>query len=377
MTPLSELLSREDYWIKKVMSVYPFGLNDQITGVGNMTRQNLVDLNFADPFYQYPERRRLRDHGNRNNRNKNVNYNIAEIISNLKSIYNQMGLKKFVDAIKGTTKELLLMILQKVLVNKNKFERRFVDILSVCVGRSRQYTESKSYSNRNKIRVKLNYSSKILDIINISSLISARDVKSKIPEEYCDYDIEIINKYNNPIGSRICNYNKILENLSEDDINDNRLCICERNSTHNKVRELIYSPVGHVVTGNLGIVDKLGNLDQLKRVLQLGYKYRVQSSNVTWGRIKRDLMVTVESLKNKIIDKNNGNVDDLNDWERILKRRVNNRIRAMQNSHTLEQFRYGIDISLLDKQIDIIHKHFVITTVDKASKNFAFSCKKF
>ena len=101
----------------------------------------------------------------------------------------------------------------------------------------------------------MNYSSKILDIINISSLISARDVKSKIPEEYCDYDIEIINKYNNPIGSRICNYIKILENLSEDDINDNRPCICERNSTHNKVREFIYSPVGHVVTGNLGIVD--------------------------------------------------------------------------------------------------------------------------
>ena len=49
----------------------------------------------------------------------------------------------------------------------------------------------------------------------------------------------------------------------------------------------------------------------------------------------------------------------------------------MQNSHTLEQFRYGIDISLLDKQIDIIHKHFAITTVDKASRNFAFICKKF
>ena len=206
-TEESELLSTEDYWIKKVMSVYPFGLNDQITGVGNMTRQNLVDFNFADPFYQYPERRRLRDHGNRNNRNKNVNYNIAKIISNSKSIYNQMGLKKFVDAIKGITKKLLLMILQKVLVNKNRFERRFVDILSVCVGRNRQYSkESKSYSNRNEIRVKLNYSSKILDIINISSLISARDVKSKIPEEYCDYDIEIINEHNNPIGSRICNY---------------------------------------------------------------------------------------------------------------------------------------------------------------------------
>ena len=49
----------------------------------------------------------------------------------------------------------------------------------------------------------------------------------------------------------------------------------------------------------------------------------------------------------------------------------------MQNSHTLEQFRCGIDISLLDKQIDITHKYFVITTVDKASNNFAFICKQF
>ena len=106
-----------------------------------MTRQNLVDFNLACPFYQYPERRRLRSHGNRNNRNKKVNYNIPEVISNLKSISHQMGLKKFVDAIKGTTKKLLLMILQKVLENKNKFERRFVDILSVCVGRSRQYNK--------------------------------------------------------------------------------------------------------------------------------------------------------------------------------------------------------------------------------------------
>ena len=128
----------------------------------------------------------------------------------------------------------------------------------------------------------------------------------------------------------------------KEDINDNRPCICERNRTPNKVREFTYSPVGYVVTGNLDIFDKLGNFDQLKRVIQLGYKYRVQSSNVTWGRIKRDLMVTVESLKNKITDKNNGNFNDLNDWERIFKRRVNNRIRAMQNPHTLEQFRYGM-----------------------------------
>ena len=45
----------------------------------------------------------------------------------------------------------------------------------------------------------------------------------------------------------------------------------------------------------------------------------------------------------------------------------------MQSSHTLEQFRYDMDVSLLDKQIDVIHKHFVITPVDKASSNFAIA----
>ena len=124
-----------------------------------------------------------------------------------------------------------------------------------------------------------------MDIINISSLISARAVKSKIAEEYCNYDIEIMNKYK-PMGSHICNYYRILENLLEDDINDNSPCIFERNSTHSKVREFIYSPVGHVATGNILLINWV-TFDQLKRVImQLGYKYRVQSANVTWERIK-------------------------------------------------------------------------------------------
>lgn len=380
-TEESELLAREDYWIKKIMSVYPFGLNDQITGVGNMTRQNLIDFNFRDPFFMYPERRRQRN-GNCNNRNRNRNkdssHDIIEIISNLKSIYDQMGIKKFVDAIKGTTNKLLLNILQKVLEHKNIFERRFVDIISAYVGHSRQYSkENESNASQNKIRVKLNYSSKMLDIINFSSLISSKDVVSKIPDRYSNDKIEIINKYCRPIGSRICNYNRVLEDLSVEDINDNSPCVCERNYTHAKVREFIYSPVGHVVTGNINVLDKLDNFEQLKRVIQYGYKYRIQNSNVSWGRIKRDLMLATENLKRRIVDRNNGNINDLNDWERTLKHFINNRIGALRNSNNLDQFRYGIDVNLLNKQIANIHKHFVITNVDKASNNFAFICKKF
>ena len=125
-----------------------------------------------------------------------------------------------------------------------------------------------------------------------------------------------------------------------------------------------------------GLRIKWVTLTSLKE-LYSWYTNIVQSFNVTWGRIKRVLTVTVKSLKNKIIDKNKDSINDLNDWERILKRNINNRIRAVQSSHTLEHFKYGIDVSLLDKQIDIIHKHFIITPIDKASNNFAIICKKF
>ena len=137
----ADLLSREDFWIKKIMSLYPFGLNDLIAGIGNMTRQNLVNFNFVDPFFSYPDRRLPRSHGNRNNNRNNSNVcNIDIVVNNLKLIYNEKGLKKFVDAIKGTPKKLLLKILNKVLPKRNQFARRFVDVISAYVGHCRQYS---------------------------------------------------------------------------------------------------------------------------------------------------------------------------------------------------------------------------------------------
>ena len=168
-----------------------------------------------------------------------------------------------------------------------------------------------------------------------------------------------------------------MEDLTEQDILNNYQCICERNNSHRKIREFIYAPVSHVITGNLNILDKLDNYNQLKQVMKFGYKYRLQEQNVTWTKIKRDIINTIGNIKNKLINMNNGNNDDLIEWEISLKSMLNNRIRSLQNSYDLKSFEFEIDFELLNKQIDNIHKHFIITTVDKASNNFALICKKF
>ena len=37
----SKLLQREEYWIRELCCIYPYGLNDSIRGVGNISR--LID----------------------------------------------------------------------------------------------------------------------------------------------------------------------------------------------------------------------------------------------------------------------------------------------------------------------------------------------
>ena len=36
--PLSERLEKEDYWCRELCTIYPYGLNDNVKGVGNISR---------------------------------------------------------------------------------------------------------------------------------------------------------------------------------------------------------------------------------------------------------------------------------------------------------------------------------------------------
>ena len=92
-------------------------------------------------------------------------------------MFNNYEVKRCIDAIKGTGRKLLTKILQKILLRSDQFERRFVDIISAYVGHSREYSKiSKSNNNSDIIRVKLEYSSKTIDLINIQSLLSSNKI---------------------------------------------------------------------------------------------------------------------------------------------------------------------------------------------------------
>ena len=90
----SDLMSREDYWIKTLRTAYPFGLNDRVKGFEDMNKLDLTTLNcFNTPFYnrQSGIYRRRRSHGHRKTRKLRQfrNTTTKELIKDLLALFSK------------------------------------------------------------------------------------------------------------------------------------------------------------------------------------------------------------------------------------------------------------------------------------------------
>ena len=54
-TVLKQLNQLEDFWIKTLDSVYPYGLNDRISGFGDIRRQDFSTLNRDNTPFHYTQ----------------------------------------------------------------------------------------------------------------------------------------------------------------------------------------------------------------------------------------------------------------------------------------------------------------------------------
>ena len=64
----------------------------------------------------------------------------------------------------------------------------------------------------------------------------------------------------------------------------------------NALNTFLYSPVGHIVTGNLEIVKHFAN-DKIADLCSKGFKYRIANANISWRIILRDIVNTLNNLR--------------------------------------------------------------------------------
>ena len=92
------------------------------------------------------------------------------------------------------------------------------------------------------------FHSKGIEMVNLSSIMHSKQTRLAIPDFFQDKDPPIISyMYTKPIGLTIFNFRKVAQ---EHDINEplNNQCACKQSN-------FLYQPLGHVIAGDLRVIN--------------------------------------------------------------------------------------------------------------------------
>ena len=185
---------------------------------------------------------------------------------------------------------------------------------------------------------------------------------------------KIYYKLRPPISLQFCNYSKFLKVLTLDGIKN----ICESTCACSKdeYKEYAYEHYGHVFTGNLGLVQN----EDLKSVMQFGAKFRLDKS-MAWHSVQESVEEDLEINLKRLARKYKVTSDALRPWCGAVMDKIKDRIRRLKNKRYRGRDNNRVNstkfFTILRAAAAQLHENFIVSTVDKASNNFAFVCKKF
>ena len=355
-------LEREMFWIAKLRTAYPLGLNDRLQALGiagNATDSTFKDFNFYR-VCNILDRKKKKNRGRRLRKKKAkvdesqfelfrrelidaVNTNVEQIIARRTRAF----LEKFTDSrpFKELRKEIRCLIENKVAyARKIRPEKKKID----------------------KITWKVDFSHKILGEVNIQSLYGLREMRELLPTQLRNsVPFRKVFIFGKTLGSRVLNYNKCLKEAGEMTYDEmmNMECDCQTS-------EFVNSHHGHIMTGNLDIIRD----DRLKEVCSYGTKFR-EVPRLNLALVKDKFKSNVDNLITSFVRKYKIPKIRFKEWQIRFVDIVNNRLDYLARTRRWDAPVLSNRSSKIE--LDRLQKNYVITVVDKAAGNFAFTCKKF
>ena len=252
----------------------PYGCNDNINGVGNLSSSGCSEINVMNLCNTNPRTKRKHGH-------KRIQHPNAKKSSKPKPLQDT-----FNDLLSNIHKPLgihhIRTILISLLVNYLKYLRYFgldkvgVDLFSpkyrlssiICdVASFRLFKPvgSEPLLDNNSKFLHIPLASKGIDASNISNVLNRKEVVIKIPPYFKNQSVPIVSyRYTNSIGRNIFNHKEALQYINIEEYFKNTLtCIC----SHSPFQ---YNPHGYVITGDLNIIQH----ETLRKVISHGPNFR-------------------------------------------------------------------------------------------------------
>ena len=180
----------------------------------------------------------------------------------------------------------------------------------------------------------------------------------------------IVYTLNQPIRSKIFNYNDFIKSLDLNEfVNDNTSikCSCkEFNST------FINDHFGHIITGDLNVVDNF----KLRNILFKGPKYR-EPVEIDWKEARDQIKLGLEEYLDKFSNDKGLDKSCFSEWISTVLTLVDDKITLLKNKIKTKPIKSIFKDYAVKKQLNHLKESFVIVPIDKATNNIAFICKHF
>ena len=358
-------LDRERFWMLELATVYPYGLNDRLQHVGNISNSSFQSgINVFNLFNRHT--RRKRSHGHRRNSRRTSEFTLDQ----LRNLYNggHGGLHRLLTTLYSTRLPNLHKVFnecqQLIAANRDQRFRRIV--LDVCCKRLffPVRTGNNSSAKPQRRFIKIYFHNKGIDKVNLTNILHNKLVKSKVPIYFQEQDPPLISyKYTKTISRSVFNYNQTLHNVNIDDYsNASSSCDCASST-------FCYEPHGHVITGDLRIVKNR----KLRRLLEKGPKYREQNT-VDWNLNKKILTKAVDDYTKNWSKREGCHVSALEEWSETVKLIIQNKINNLQRRN-FRPCHKPLEDRHVTAHLKELQEKYVLVPADKAGNNIIFVCK--
>ena len=367
-------VEREDYWIKELRTVYPYGLNERARGHD----KNLpVGKLFPKVARSMPQANHSRN--NRNNRvivtsHEDFFQNFDSIISN--DIRNACyRLRVTINRLrKSTLKKIAFSIISRgPLVKLNAVSEQYylfvLDIIETLLYVPSQ--KVKPSKKKPKHICNIFFHNKAIDMIHLPSILNLPDVFSLLPNKIQDEENRPVVTFTlgKTIRNKILNYKETVDSIFIDDevsfSLDSDPCDCSSSQFSDAFHK-------HVVTGDLRIVEN----QKLRKLLAKGANYR-EPRNINFRKARSEILTGIEGCISSIEDKSGIKTRSLDAWKKAVMSKVDATIEKMKKKTKVRVTKSVLKDPDVQAYLESFHRKFVIVPIDKASKNFSFVCKKF
>jgi len=359
-TSRTERLKRELFWIQALNTAFPFGLNDSIHGYGCISQGIDPMEKKESPYFclKMPQRNRSHGRKHRTNRKSSIEL-ITDVITQLNSI-NRDSRMVFRLLMPLSRNNLKLLWERINLIPSN------VRLACKAIFARKLYQFNGTEDKKNKrILISVEFPSKGMERINLHTMVKDRRARKLLNATQDVGSVIFVYKYPVKNGLQISNQGKLLNQLDTGSLQQTVTsnCSCQTRWAH-----LVYGPVGHVITTDFHNLCSTA----LVRLLEFGAGYRSPVC-IDWPLVQEKAEVGIEQLVKKLAKTLKRNEILLQPYKARLLQLLHSRIKFQKKMTSTED----IISAECGSELKKLNKDFVITTVDKATNNFVFICKKY